>query len=214
MNECYSGLLLDFGGVITTDFFKSIDDYCQRLGLPRGRFRELVTADPAGRELYHQIERGEISQATFERELAALLGVEPTGLIAGLLAGLEPDRQVIQAAAAAREAGIRVGVITNSWGTDPYDPYADHHLDEHYDAVVISGEVGLRKPDPAIYLLATEKLGLPVGRCVFVDDVAANLPAAAELGMATVHHVDSTATVQQLEQLFGITLRHRVTGTE
>ena len=99
-----------------------------------------------------------------------------------------------------------MGVLTNSWGTDPYDPYASYHLDEHYDAVVISGEVGLRKPDPAIYLLAAEKLGLPASWCVFVDDVAANLPAAAELGMATVHHVNSTATVRELDRLFSIGL--------
>jgi len=96
--------------------------------------------------------------------------------------------------------------ITNSWGTDPDDPYAGYHLSEHYDAVIISGEVGLRKPDPAIYLLAAEKLGLPASWCVFVDDVAANLPAAAELGMATVHHVNSTATVRELDRLFSIGL--------
>jgi putative hydrolase of the HAD superfamily len=74
----YSGLLLDFGGVLTTDFFGSIDDYCQRLGVPRGRFRELVTTDPAGRTLYQRVERGEISQSTFEQELARLLGVAQT----------------------------------------------------------------------------------------------------------------------------------------
>jgi putative hydrolase of the HAD superfamily len=202
----YKGLLLDFGGVITTDFFGSIDDHCQQLGLPRGRFREVVTANPTGRALYHRIERGEISQSTFERKLAALLEVDANGLIAGLLAGLRPDGQIIQAAVRGRAAGIRVGVITNSWGTEPYDPYAAYHLPERYDAVIISGEVGLRKPDPAIYLLAAEKLGLAASACVLVDDVAANLPAAAELGMAAVHHIDSAATVRELEQLFGVDL--------
>src|SRR6266516_3636077 len=105
----YRGLLLDFGGVLTTDCFASIDDHCERLGLPRGRFRQLITRDPAGRALYHRIEHGEISQATFEHELAALLGVAPDGLLAGLLGGLAPDREVIGAAARARAAGIRVG---------------------------------------------------------------------------------------------------------
>ena len=88
----HTGLLLDFGGVLTTDFFGSIDDYCERLGLPRGRFRELVTTDPTGRTLYHRVERGEISQSTFEQELARLLGVAPDELVVGLLAGLGPDR--------------------------------------------------------------------------------------------------------------------------
>jgi putative hydrolase of the HAD superfamily len=200
----YKGLLLDFGGVITTDFFDSIDDYCQRLGLPRGRFREVVTTDPTGRTLYHRLERGEISQSTFERELAALLGVPARGLIAGLLAGLRPDERVIKAAARARASGVRVGVLSNSWGTEPYDPYAGYHLREHYDAVILSGEIGIRKPDPAIYLLAADKLGLPAAACVLVDDVAANLPPAAEVGMATIHHTDSSATIHALERILGL----------
>jgi len=70
--------------------------------------------------------------------------------------------------------------------------------------VVISGEVGLRKPDPAIYRLAADKLGLPRSAYVFVDDVAANPPATAELGMATVHHTGSAATVRELERLLGV----------
>jgi putative hydrolase of the HAD superfamily len=53
----------------------------------------------------------------------------------------------------ARTAGIRVGVITNSWGTAPYDPYAAYQLDQRFDAVVISSQVDLRKPEPAIYRL-------------------------------------------------------------
>ena len=202
----YKGLLLDFGGVLTSDFFGSIDDYCQRLGLRRGRFREVVTADPAGRALYHRVERGEISQATFERDLATRLGVAPDGLVAGLLAGLRPDFKMIGAAAQARKAGIRVGVITNSWGMEPYDPYEGYQLNECYDALVVSGEVGIRKPDPAIYRLAADKLGIPPSRCLFVDDVAANLPPAAELGMATIHHVDSSQTIAQLERLLGVPL--------
>jgi putative hydrolase of the HAD superfamily len=202
----YKGLLLDFGGVITTDFFGSIDDYSQRLGLPRGHFRAVVTADPAGRALYHRVERGEITQATFERNLAALLGVAPDELIAGLLAGLRPNPEMIEAAAQARKAGIQVGVITNSWGMEPYDPYEGYQLDECYDALVVSSEVGIRKPDPAIYRLAADKLGVVPSRCVFVDDVAANLPPAAELGMATIHHVDSSRTIAELERLLGLPL--------
>jgi epoxide hydrolase-like predicted phosphatase len=97
-------------------------------------------------------------------------------------------------------------VITNSWGTAPYDPYEGYQLNERYDALVVSGEVGIRKPTPEIYRLAADKLGIPPSRCVFVDDVAANLPPAAELGMATIHHVDSSQTIAQLERLLGVPL--------
>jgi putative hydrolase of the HAD superfamily len=202
----YRGLLLDFGGVVTTDFFASLGAHCERFGLPHDRFRDLVTADPVGRKLYHQVERGELSQPEFERRIAPLLGVEPDGLVRGLLADLRPDPLMTDAVAQARAAGIRVGVISNSWGTAPFDPYAGYRLDEQFDAVVISSDVGIRKPDPAIYLLAADKLGVTPTLCVFVDDIPSNLGPAREVGMAVVHHVDPVTTIRELERLFGLIL--------
>jgi putative hydrolase of the HAD superfamily len=79
-----------------------------------------------------------------------------------------------------------------------------YQLKECYDALVVSSEVGLRKPDPAIYRLAADKLGIAPSRCVFVDDVVANLPPAAELGMATIHHGNSSRTIAELERLLGL----------
>jgi putative hydrolase of the HAD superfamily len=215
----YQGLLLDFGGVVTTDFFASLGAHCERLGLPRDRFRDLVTADPVGRQLYHQVERGELSQPEFERKIARLLGVEPHGLVPGLLADLRPDLLMTDAVAHARAAGIRAGVISNSWGTAPFDPYAAYKLDEQFDAVVISSDVGIRKPDQAIYLLAADKLGTTPEACVFVDDMPTNLGPAREVGMAVVHHVDPASTIRELERLFKLMLRdgdaeHRAQGDE
>jgi putative hydrolase of the HAD superfamily len=77
---------------------------------------------------------------------------------------------------------------------------------------VISSDVGIRKPDPAIYLLAAEKLGLAPEVCVFVDDIATNLRPAREVGMAVVHHVDPVSTIRELERLFSLVLRG--TGVE
>jgi putative hydrolase of the HAD superfamily len=203
----YDGLLLDFGGVVTTDFFASLGAHCERLGLPHDGFRNLVTADPVGRELYHQVERGELSQLEFEQRIAQLLGVQPSGLIQGLLADLRPEPLIAGAVARARTAGIRVGVITNSWGTAPYDPYAAYQLDQRFDAVVISSQVGLRKPEPAIYRRAAHELAVPTERIVFVDDIAANLQPAHELGMAVIHHIDPGTTVRELERLLGLSDR-------
>jgi putative hydrolase of the HAD superfamily len=69
----HEGLLLDFGGVVTTDFFAALGAPCERLGLTHDSFRNLVTTDPAGRELYHQVERGALSQPNFEQKIAQLL---------------------------------------------------------------------------------------------------------------------------------------------
>jgi putative hydrolase of the HAD superfamily len=130
-----------------------------------------------------------------------------SGLIRGLLADLRPEPLIAEAGARVRSAGIRVGVITNSWGTAPYDPYAAYQLDQRFDAVVISSQVGLRKPEPAIYRRAAQELAVPMERIVFVDDIATNLQPAHELGMAVIHHVDPGTTVRELERLLGLSDR-------
>jgi putative hydrolase of the HAD superfamily len=130
----YEGLLLDMGGVLTTGFFASISAHCRRLGPPPDRFREVVTSHQTGRRLYHQIERGEITQATFERAIAKRLGVESRGLLRGFLADAQPNHAIINAADRARAAGIRTGVVTNSWGTEPYNPYESCELAKRFDA--------------------------------------------------------------------------------
>jgi putative hydrolase of the HAD superfamily len=123
-----------------------------------------VTTDPEGRQLYQQVERGALSQPDFEHKIAQLLGVQPAGLIQGLLADLRPEPLMADAVARARAAGVPVGVITNSCGTAPYDPYAAFQLDQRFDAVVISSQVDLRKPEPAIYRLAADEQGVPWSR--------------------------------------------------
>jgi putative hydrolase of the HAD superfamily len=201
----YRALLVDVGGVITTDFYASIAAHCERLGLPRDAFVRLVTEDPEGCSLYHRLERGEVRQRDFEQQLALLLGVEPDSLVGGLLADLRPNQEIVDAVAKLRANGVRVGVISNSWGMEPYDPYQPLDLPTHFDAVVISGDVGIRKPDPAIYRLAAEKLGVPAEECVFVDDLAGNLPAAQEAGMTTIHHQDTRQTLHALQELLAPT---------
>jgi FMN phosphatase YigB (HAD superfamily) len=73
--------------------------------------------------------------------------------------------------------------------------------------VVISSQVGLRKPEPAIYRRAARELAVPTERIVFVDDITANLQPAHELGMAVIHHVNPGTTVRELERLLGLSDR-------
>ena len=108
----------------------------------------------------------------------------------------------------ARAAGIATGLISNSWGTRRYDRAL---LAELFDGVVISGEVGMRKPTPDIYLLGAERIGLEPAQCVFVDDLPFNLEPAAELGMATVHHRGYELTIGELERLLALELRRSTT---
>ena len=200
------GLLVDYGGVLTTNLFDSFGAFCAEAGLdPREigrRFRE----DRDSRELLIALEEGRMEERDFEIAFADSLGVPNVGLIDRLFAGSGPEPEMIEAVRRARVAGIRTGLISNSWGTRRYDRA---QLAELFDGVVISGEVGMRKPATRIYELGAEAVGLPAAYCVFVDDLPFNLEPARELGMATVHHTDTSATVAELERLLGVELASR-----
>jgi putative hydrolase of the HAD superfamily len=198
------GLLVDFGGVLTTNVFESFADFCRDEGLPPDTVRDRFMHDREARDLLGGLETGHVSEPDFEAAFAALLGVEPAGLIARLFARMRPDERMFDGVAAARRAGVRTGLVSNSWGEEGYDR---SRFAELFDAVVISGEIGIRKPAPEIYALAAERLGREPERCVFVDDLAGNLKPARAIGMATVLHRDAESTLAELEEHLGVSLR-------
>jgi epoxide hydrolase-like predicted phosphatase len=198
------GLLVDYGGVLTTDLFASFRSFCELEGLDPETLGRRFREDRGCRELLIGLETGKLEELDFERGLAAVLGVEEAQLIDRLFAGSTPDFAMLAAVRAARAAGVRTGMVSNSWGTRRYDRAM---LGELFDGVVISGEVGVRKPAPEIYALGAQAIGLAPSVCVFVDDLPFNLTPAAELGMATVHHRDAGETVEELERLLGVSLR-------
>jgi putative hydrolase of the HAD superfamily len=197
----YYGLVLDFGGVITTDFYGALSAFCQREGLPTDAFVRVLRGTSEGRSALAAVESGQISRREYEAAVAGLLGVDSRDLLGRALADLRPRASVLDLVRRVRAAGVRVVVLSNSWGSGEYDPYKGYDLDERFDAVIISDQVGLRKPDPAIYRLAAAEIGVAASSCVFVDDTAANLPAASELGMTVVHFADEEAGVQEIKRL-------------
>ncbi len=199
-----SGLLVDYGGVLTTDLFASFRSFCELEGLDPLEIGRRFRHDPGSRELLVGLEEGRMAESDFESAFAKVLGVPEVGLIDRLFSGSAPDAGMIEAVRRARAGGIRTGLISNSWGTARYDRA---QLGELFDGVVISGEVGMRKPTPRIYELGAEAVGLAAEECVFVDDLEFNLAPAQELGMATVHHQDTARTVGELEELLGLALR-------
>jgi len=199
------GLLVDFGGVLTTNVFQSFQDFCEAEGLAPGAVRDRFRGDPEAQQLLFDLEEGKLTEEQFEPRFAAVLGVsEPAGLIDRLFAGMRADEDMLGAVAAAKRAGVRTGLLSNSWGKGRYDR---SRFPELFDGTVISGEVGMRKPLPEIYALGAESIGLEPADCVFVDDLPPNLKPAAALGMATVHHVTADQTIPQLEELLGVSLR-------
>jgi putative hydrolase of the HAD superfamily len=197
------GLLIDWGGVLTTNLFASFHEYCVQTQIDTQELVRRFSEDHGFRDLLISLEKGAMEEAVFEQRFAELLGVEPAGLIDGLFAGVQPDEAMIEAVRSAHQAGIRTALVSNSWGVHRYP----HELfSQIFDGIVISGQEGVRKPSRRIYELGAERAGVPAELCVFVDDLPFNLKPAEELGMATVHHTSADATIPLLERLLGVPL--------
>ena len=198
------GAIFDFGGVLTTNVFASFKAFCIAEGLEPDAVKKLFRDDPEALGLLRKLEKGEVSAAEFSERFAEFLGVEADGLVERLFAKAGPDEAMIGAVRTARAAGVKTGLISNSWGEGL--PYDKEMLGQLFDAVVISGEVGLHKPDPEIFHLGAERLGLEPGDCVFVDDLRENCAGAEAVGMAAVLHRGAEGTIPRLEELLGVEL--------
>lgn len=195
-------LLVDFGGVLTTNIWASFDMFCEAEGLEAGSVLRLFRDNSEALADLRKLERGEYSDEEFEERFAERLDVAAEGLIGRMFAGLQPERSMIAAVKSVKEAGRTTGLISNSWGTGIYDRAPM----EIFDAVVVSGDVGLYKPQPEIYLLATERVGLDPSQCVFVDDLRENVRGAEAVGMTAILHREPAETIPQIEDLLGIRL--------
>jgi putative hydrolase of the HAD superfamily len=199
------GLLVDFGGVLTTNVFEAFREFCRREGLDPDTVKRLFREDPAALGELRRLERGEIDEDEFAERFGPMLGVKETsGLVDRLFSGMGPDEPMIEAVRAARGAGVRTGLISNSWGSGRYDRDS---FPELFDGVVISGEVGLNKPDPEIFRLAAKAIDVDPSECVFVDDLKENCAGAEAVGMTAILHRGAEETLPRLEELLEVSLR-------
>jgi len=205
-NGTLRGLLVDYGGVLTTNVWDSFRAFCEAEGIDREEVKRAFRDRPEAMALLRRLEAGELTEEEFSPLFGPIIGVREdrtAGLVDRLFAGMEPEEEMIEALRRARAAGLKTGLISNSWGRGRYDRDS---FSELFDGVVISGEEGIRKPAPEMYVLGAERAGVAPAACVYVDDLPFNLPPAQELGMATVHHVDTTATIAEVERLLGVPL--------
>jgi HAD superfamily hydrolase (TIGR01509 family) len=129
--------------------------------------------------------------------------MDPVGLKQRMFAKVGPNPELAQVVAKAKASEIRTALLSNSWGGKDYPL---DFLKTFCDVIVISGEVGLRKPDPEIYLMAAKQLKLEPRECVFVDDIERNVRGAEDVGMVGVHHTENAQTIKRLEELFEVEL--------
>ncbi len=207
-----AGLIVDWGGVLTSDLTASMESWAADDAVAVDGFRQVMRrwlGDGVGAEAVwnpvHALERGELEVPDFERRLAAELRtvkgapVEPAGLLTRMFSRFEHAADMVGLVRRARATGIRTALLSNSWGND----YPRDGWDEMFDVVVISGEVGMRKPEPRIFQHTLELLELEAEDCVFVDDLRPNIRAATELGLVGILHANYVETASELEILFG-----------
>jgi putative hydrolase of the HAD superfamily len=199
-------VISDYGGVLTSPLAGAFVKVNERHGFPETALGvAMATAgERVGKNLLFELECGRIAEVDFlallGAQLSADLGreVDLSGFSEDYFAGLLPNVPMLEELAAVRQAGYHMGLLTNNvveWGPRwrPMVP-----VDELFDDVVDSAHVGMRKPDPAIYVLAYERLGVSPHECVFIDDFAHNCEAAEALGMTAVWLRDTDAAIAEL----------------
>jgi putative hydrolase of the HAD superfamily len=204
-------VISDFGGVLTTpllDAFAAIQEE-DRLdaGDLGGALRRVAERD--GAHPLFELECGRMTERDFMDRLRAQLR-EDLGREVALhafaeryFARLRPNEPMLAFLVELRECGYRLALLTNNVREWEARWRALLPVDELFEVVVDSAFVGVRKPDPAIYRLTCERLGVAPERCLFVDDLEANCAAAAALGMVAVWFHDTPQAIAEMRAALG-----------
>jgi putative hydrolase of the HAD superfamily len=205
------GVVSDFGGVLTSPLQAAFLHAQDGLGIPLEAYGAAMAAASAreGVNPLFALERGDITEADFlermERGLAETLGREVSldGFGERLMGALEPNEPLFSYLRGLRDRGLRLGLLTNN--VREWEPHWRTMLpiDEVFDVVVDSGFVGMRKPEPGIYELMLERLGLPGSECAFLDDLEVNVEAARQQGMHGIVYRDADQAIAELDALLG-----------
>jgi putative hydrolase of the HAD superfamily len=212
----FRGVIWDWGGVMTNPIRDMVAVWLDDEDVDHAHYAAMMRPWVAGAydqngdtNPIHALERGECTTEEFERLLAARIArrdgvqVVAEGLLARMFAGSTMAVAMQEAVQPIRAAGLRTGLLSNSWGMADYPR---HLFPGMFDAVVISGEVGMRKPEERIFRHAAGLLGLDPAECVFVDDIEVNVTAAEAIGMTAILHHDPAATLARLGELLGLAL--------
>jgi epoxide hydrolase-like predicted phosphatase len=200
----FRAVFFDFGGVLTTSVWDSFAEFLRGEGLDPDTIKNLFRHDPEALADLRGLETGALTEGEFETKFGRRLGLkDPEGLIDSMFAGMRPDERMVAACKEIRTAGLLTGLITNSWSTAHYDR---EMLAELFDTTVISAEVHMHKPQPEIYRLAADRLGVAPARCIFVDDLRENCEGAEAVGMTAVRHRSAPETLAKLAELTGLSL--------
>ena len=206
-------VISDFGGVLTTPLVQSFAAVQDETGIP---FEELAKAmgrieEADGRHPLYELETGNLSEVVFLAklgdELEPAIGHRPElhRFSEIYFEALHPNPPMIELMREAKAAGHRMGLLTNN--VREWEPLwrAMLPVDEIFEAVVDSGFVGCRKPDPEIYGLMLARLDdVPAEQCLFIDDVDVNCAAARQLGMSAVHYQHNEQAIPEIREVLDL----------
>lgn len=204
-----AGVLFDIGGVVQDSPLHAIARYERDHGLtPDAINLAVVASGEAG--AWSRLERGELTVeawcAPFEADCRAHgVAVDGRRLMRYIAEAGRERPQMLRAIARLRGRGLRVGALTNNWAREDAEP-GPHRLRPHFDVVIESQAVGMRKPDPRIYELACRQLGVVPVETAFLDDIGLNLKSARALGLHTIKVSDPDVALRELSMLVGFDL--------
>lgn len=202
-------VIFDLGGVVVGSPLYAIRDFEAARGIEAGAVNRLVVAGgPEG--AWSRLERGELDVGAFcpafDAECAAAgVAMDARAMMEAIARATAPRPAMLEAITRIRAAGLRVGALTNNWAMED-GATGMGELRERFDVFVESAVEGLRKPDPRIYELACDRLGVPPPATAFLDDIGRNLKTARTLGMTTIKVDDPAAALAELAVLLGIAL--------
>ena len=215
-DKAYAAVIFDFGGVITSSPFEAFNRLEAERGLPQDFVRRVNALHPDD-NAWARFERAEVSAAEFDALFAAearaqgheLAGADVLAVLAGTV-----RPAMVRALDQLRAAGYRIACITNNVPTghgaglarsaDRSD--ALEQIFARFEHVIESSKAGVRKPDPRIYLMMCENLGLEPAACIYLDDLGVNCKPAAQLGMAAIKVIGEAQALADLSALLGLTL--------
>lgn len=216
MDRRFEAVIFDFGGVITASPFEAFNRLEAERGLPQDFVRRVNATNPDS-NAWALFERAEIDAATFDEMFAAeaaALGheLEGSAVLAVLSGSIRPA--MVAALDTLAGAGYRLGCITNNVPSghgagmarsgDKADAY--EQVFARFEHVIESSKAGVRKPDPRIYLMMCEQLGLEPATCIYLDDLGINCKPAAQLGMHAIKVTSGEQALAELSAAVGLTL--------
>jgi len=214
----YRAVIFDLGGVVFPSPFEAFDVYDEQRGLPVGTVRALIrTSSEIG--AWAALERNELTMTQFTAALeaeaeAAGFALDAQGLLQTIGNGFGARPEMLDAIAQIRAHGLATAALTNNWAAPEQHAGRNGFHQLTFDVVVESSVEGLRKPDPRIYELVLERLGVEAHQSVFLDDLGINLKPARAMGMTTIKVADPLAALRELAAVLGFGLGSPARPTE